>query len=619
MLSIATFFIVTLTIFCSITLIEKNFLYLMILIPCFSLILVFTKRKYRLIILLIFTFSFLRVYPELLSISESIIEKTNLNKYTTFTATVSDFSTFDEYPKSFQIHNIEINGKTLKLKARVYSEEQPVPFSKVKITGEIKAINTDIFGKISSISYIVYSKKLQTLKYNPFFSFLSDLRSMIIRNISLSMKSEEALILLSSTVGINTLSQEEKNPYILTGTSHIFAISGIHISVIHSIFRLLFGAFPLLAGFTSITAIGIFILLVGLKMSALRAFFMYIMIILGSFIGRGKNHINFLFISATAIILIWPDAILSLSLVLSFLAMLGLLVLPQYLPGENNNFLISLIKSSFATELMILPVIMYFFNTLPAIAFISNLFAIPAFYVLEPIGMTQVSVSILGIKASEIIAPISNSLFGIFNDTIKAMSKIPFSSIRVESNIILFILLVSCSLLILIFTVVNKKLPITIVTASYLIIMLLYILFPSKAIYTGYTKNEQYCIIKNKHEVILIVVESEDTNTENEKITTKLKKAGVENIDLMIIAHPVNENRWSSGLDLLQDQEFKVEKTFIIQDEDSISIRNAEKIINGTKISFSGYDFTVFENKVQINSEREIINFPESKEYSFYN
>ncbi len=619
MLSIATFFAVAFTILCSITLIENNLLYFLILIPCLSLILVFTKRKYRLIILLIFIFSFLHVYPELLNISKSTIEKTNLDKYTTFIATVSDFSTFDEYPKSFQIHNIEINGKTLKLRARVYSEEQPIPFSQVKITGEIKEIKTNIFGKISSISYIIYPKKLQTLKYNPFFGFLKDLRSKIIRNIYLSMKSEEALLLLSSTVGIDTLSQEEKSPYILTGTSHIFAISGIHISVIHSVFILLFGAFPLFSGFTSITAIGIFILLIGLKMSALRAFFMYIMIVLGSLIGRGKNRINFLFVSATVIILIWPDAIFSLSFILSFLAMLGLLVLPEYLSRENKNFLLSLIKSTFATELMILPIIMYFFNTLPAIAVISNLFAIPAFYALEPIGMIQVSTSMLGIRASEIIAPISNFFFGIFNYTIKAMSKIPFSSIRVESNLILFMLLISSSFLILIFTVTNKKLLTNLAIAFYLIIMASYILFPSKAIYTGYTKNEQYCIIKDKHKVALIVAEAENIIKESEKITTKLKKAGVEKIDLLIITHPVNESRWSSGLDLLQNQEFKVEKIFILQDVDSIPIRNAEKITNGTKISFLGYDFTIFENRVQIDLEGKKINFPEGKEYSLYN
>ncbi len=68
---------------------------------------------------------------------------------------------------------------------------------------------------------------------------------------------------------------------------------------------------------------------------------MYTFVLIGGLLGKGKNYLNFLLCSAIVILMFSPEALFSLSFILSFLSVLGLIVLPKVITFEeleNQSF-----------------------------------------------------------------------------------------------------------------------------------------------------------------------------------------------------------------------------------------------------------------------------------------
>lgn len=202
------------------------------------------------------------------------------------------------------------------------------------------------------------------------------------------------------------LTDEVSEPFMRSGTLHIFAISGLHIALIAGIFvqlakvvrvprhRCWLVVIPLLWAYTYAT---------GMQASAIRSTIMMSVVIGGWALQRPPNLLNSLF-TAALIILGWqPQQLFQASFQLSFLVVLGIaLLLPPVekwcqkwfepdpmLPRDLRpewrrwldlpaQWLVKSVATSFAAWLGSLPLTAFYFHLLTPGSLLANLLVVPA-------------------------------------------------------------------------------------------------------------------------------------------------------------------------------------------------------------------------------------------------
>ncbi|WP_316534551.1 ComEC/Rec2 family competence protein, partial [Finegoldia magna] len=114
---------------------------------------------------------------------------------------------------------------------------------------------------------------------------LLKIRKLVLNHIVFKLDSnfngEESSVLKSVFTGSNFLSDDYTNAVNALGISHVFAISGLHIIILYTIFNKLFGIFKInrkLISWISLILIAIYGYAVGLPSSIVRAFIMLVIV-----------------------------------------------------------------------------------------------------------------------------------------------------------------------------------------------------------------------------------------------------------------------------------------------------------------------------------------------------
>lgn len=184
------------------------------------------------------------------------------------------------------------------------------------------------------------------------------------------------------------VSPEMEAVYAATGTSHILAVSGLHVGIIYLIFARLFrfarrkGRFWLYYG-SVLLAIWCFAFITGLSPSVWRASLMFSFILIGEAIGRKNNIYNSIFASAFCVLFIEPNLIYSVSFQFSYMAVLGIVYYYKaiynliYVKNRFIDFFWQITALSFSVQLATAPISIFYFHQFPVIFPVTNLVAIP--------------------------------------------------------------------------------------------------------------------------------------------------------------------------------------------------------------------------------------------------
>ena len=204
------------------------------------------------------------------------------------------------------------------------------------------------------------------------------------RNTLLSEAGEKNGSILS-TILLGEKSQmdpEIKKLYQVNGIGHILAISGLHLSVIgigiYQLLRKLTGSYTI-GGIGGIFFFFLYVLMIGVTVSVIRAGIMYLFRVGAEIAGRHYDSVTALSVAA-AVVLIWrPLSIYDGAFWLSFFAVFAVVVI---MPAgqmekaktrteidiqknrENKAWIIqikSMIISNIEMQLFLLPVVLYFF------------------------------------------------------------------------------------------------------------------------------------------------------------------------------------------------------------------------------------------------------------------
>lgn len=206
---------------------------------------------------------------------------------------------------------------------------------------------------------------------------LYELRLIWKRNLRDVVGEKDGNILSAMILGDKTqMDREVKELYQINGIGHLLAISGLHLSFLgigmYSVFRRISGSY-ITGGIAGILFLSLYILMVGATVSSLRALIMFLFRVGADMTGRNYDSITALSFAAV-VVLIWrPLSVFDGGFWLSFGAVLAMIViLPAFsqLPFQG-------IWASVSIQLVIFPVLLYYFYEFPLYSILLNLAMIP--------------------------------------------------------------------------------------------------------------------------------------------------------------------------------------------------------------------------------------------------
>jgi competence protein ComEC len=169
----------------------------------------------------------------------------------------------------------------------------------------------------------------------------------------------------------------------ITGLTHIVVASGYNLTVLVRFSRRLFIRVSRFAAlFLALVLIISFIMVTGVSPSMLRAGLVSVLSLLAWYYGRKFHPINLLILVATTTLLLSPSYIFDLGWLLSFGSFVGVMIfaplLGAYFFGKKKlNFLVQILFETVCAQLLVLPILIYFFGQVSVVSVVANILVLP--------------------------------------------------------------------------------------------------------------------------------------------------------------------------------------------------------------------------------------------------
>lgn len=204
--------------------------------------------------------------------------------------------------------------------------------------------------------------------------------------LSLHIEAQDYAVISAMALGDKAaLNAETKEYYSIAGTSHILAVSGLHIAIIFQVILLMLGGKrkSRLTIVISTAAVWAYIILIGMPASAVRSATMISLYSFGLMAKRQGASLNVLAFAYVIMLCLNPLSLFDLSFQMSFLAVASILLFqplivkiyePHHLPTRKVWQLASV---SLAAQLGTIPIIVYYFGRISCYSVLTSFVAIP--------------------------------------------------------------------------------------------------------------------------------------------------------------------------------------------------------------------------------------------------
>lgn len=298
-----------------------------------------------------------------------------------------------------------------------------------------------------------------------------DGRDNIRGSIENSLSSESSAILQSMVIGEDKgLTDEIRDAFMASGTTHILSISGSHLGLLAfliynivrlSILRIPSGILLRLTLYTSPSKIAalvtmppviLYTIIAGGEVATIRSLIMIIVYLFAILIEREERILNSLAFAAIIILILNPQALFDISFQLSYGSILsigyildwwkerrkapGMELVPEEkgLVPEIKKRLIQYLLVAVAATLGTAPIVAYHFNQFSWVGLFSNIVIIPfAGAVIVPLGLLSGFLTILTGSSTLPMASLIDKAVFIFYALVKAFSKIPYAEFHLPS------------------------------------------------------------------------------------------------------------------------------------------------------------------------------------------
>lgn len=175
------------------------------------------------------------------------------------------------------------------------------------------------------------------------------------------------------------------------GMSHILAVSGLHIGVLAIFLEFIIKKISKNKKFTDLALVIIlflYIMAIGFPISAVRAFLFYILYKGNTYLKKDIDNRDVFFLSLSIILFINPMAIYSISLLLSYGAIFGLIfIYPHLIERVSSKSLVNKsIIGTLSVLISVFPLVNYYFSGFSILVFVANLFIVPIYSIIISLG-----------------------------------------------------------------------------------------------------------------------------------------------------------------------------------------------------------------------------------------
>ena len=473
---------------------------------------------------------------------------------------------------------------------------------KIKVTGEFTKPNSNknkhLFNykkylERKNIYFIVksnYIKKINANK-NPYFY----IKNLIIKHLDKNPYLNTFIIGDKSYINRNVIRSYQEN-----GISHLFALSGMHITLLVSLISKFLKNFNIpeedIFKYTSIILFA-YLLLVGFSPSILRGVLFYVLFSINRIYYFYIKKINlFLFIISISL-LINPNFIFDIGFLYSYLISLSLILMSKEL--ESTSYFISLLKVSLLSFFVSIPVTLFNFYQINILSIIYNLVFVPfVSIIIFPFSLLTAIIKPL--------SPIYNLLIAILEKTSLFFCKIRFGKIIFKRLPLIIYVIYFLIILLFLFRKKNEYIYIS------LILLLIHLLIPcfdqSKYIkMVDVNQGDSTLIHLNKRNILI------DTggklSNEGEifynTINPFLKDLGINKIDFLIISHG-DFDHMGEAINLVNN--FKVEKVIFNCGEFNDLEKELIKVLDKKHIKY-------YSCIKELNIDNNKLYFLQTKEY----
>lgn len=302
-------------------------------------------------------------------------------------------------------------------------------------------------------------------------------RERLLEEFSLHFDGESMAVLAAMTLGNKTyLDKSTRQLFADTGSSHILALSGLHIGILYSLFSLMIVRLcrrkiqVMYASLFFVACLWAFAVMCGMSPSLVRATFMMSVVQLTSCFRRDSHCINSLALAAIVMLAYDPLMLFDVSFQLSFAAVLSIALYVEYVkpvwfpaltrsdkkypysdygyPNPLYKFRIWFCKRyyktfvvyrrafynftciSLAAQIGTLPLVVYYFHLISPYALLANYVVIPMAYLILGLALLFF---IVPFAQSVIVTCLQCSLDALFY-VLSSLSALPGASIECHAN-----------------------------------------------------------------------------------------------------------------------------------------------------------------------------------------
>jgi competence protein ComEC len=238
-----------------------------------------------------------------------------------------------------------------------------------------------------------------------------------------------------------------------TGTAHLLAISGLHMSIIIAMFLslgiLVFGRRRSVYIWLTLVLTWLYALLAGMHPPIIRAAIMGSLFLIAEYLGRQGSAIIALAFAAAVMVGIQPNLLWSVSFQLSFLAMAGLVLLYPYFQAWGRRGVSAIFKdrealaatgniitdgfaATFAAIIAVGPLIAYNFGIVSLVGLPATFFSLPALPFIIVTAALVAFVGLFAVLTAQILGWLAWLFLSYLVFLVQGFDALPFSSFQVS-------------------------------------------------------------------------------------------------------------------------------------------------------------------------------------------
>lgn len=296
-------------------------------------------------------------------------------------------------PKNLQI------GQCVEMIATLFPREPLPVLNGYRLDRKYFYENLSAIGYTNSETFLIDCKKSDS--ENSFMMRLNNLRQNLANHIGTKLNFAQSGVAKAVLIGEKTqIPKQIINNYRDSGLAHFLSVSGLHLGAIAGliffVIRFLLALFPAIAlkydikkiaAFCAIVFSALYLLISGMAIPAQRAFVMTTVVLIGIMFNRQAISLRMVSFAALVVLVIAPQALISISFQMSFAAVYALVAFYESHKRKTYHkrsvfgiiwlYLCGIVVCDFVASLATAPFSLYHFHRLAIYTSLGNLLAGP--------------------------------------------------------------------------------------------------------------------------------------------------------------------------------------------------------------------------------------------------